>query len=130
MALIACKGCAEMISPKATACPKCGHPNEKASHLSGGTVLFALLLVGVFIWWMASGGQEKYVAKELDKIEMQVANDMVEQYNIAKRSGDRTQICVHAGMVAAAFLQAKDEPNYAIWQQTQKADCKKAGVPI
>ena len=65
---------------------------------------------------------------QLGDIEQQVAKDMTEQYNIAKRSGDKMQTCVQAGMVAAAYLQAKDESNYNKWQRTKKRDCKAAGV--
>ncbi len=53
----------------------------------------------------------------------QVAKDAVEQYEIASRHGAASDICVHAMMVSAAYLQAKDEPNYARWKQTEKADC-------
>lgn len=58
-----------------------------------------------------------------------VARDSVDQYNIAAREGDPMQMCVQAGMVAAAFLQAKDEPNYREWKATEKANCRRAGVP-
>jgi hypothetical protein len=128
MALVACKGCAAQISPKAVSCPKCGHPNKKASHLSGGSVVMILLGAVFFVWWMAA--TEKNVTQKLSEIEATVATDMVEQYNIAKRAGDKTQICVQAGMVTAAYLQAKDEVNYRMWEQKQKADCKKAGIPM
>jgi len=129
MALIPCKGCAEQISPKAVSCPKCGHPNEKASHLSGTTVVMILLGTVLFVWWMAAGS-DKYVKKEMHKVETAVANDMVEQYNMAKRSGDKMQTCVQAGMVTAAYLQANDEPNYRTWERIQKTDCKAAGLPM
>lgn len=129
MTLVACKGCQEKISAKAVTCPKCGHPNEKSAHLSGGAVLGTLVGVGFFIWWMA-GGAETAATHQLDKIEATVAADMVDQYNIAKRGGDRMQICVQAGLVAAAYLQAKDEASYGTWQKTQKKDCDAAGVPM
>jgi hypothetical protein len=64
----------------------------------------------------------------LDGIKAKVASDAVEKYGIAKRNGSPVDICVQAGMVTAAFLQAKDEPNYAKWKATQGADCKRAGV--
>jgi hypothetical protein len=32
-------------------------------------------------------------------------------------------------MVVAAYLQAKDETNYAAWKKTEIADCKAAGMP-
>ena len=67
----------------------------------------------VFLW----GGVEK-----------QVAADAVKQYEIAKRSGTAMDACIHAGLAAAAYLQAKDEAHYQQWKQTEKADCAKAGL--
>jgi len=37
--------------------------------------------------------------------------------------------CVHAGMVAAAYLQAKDQGSYARWKEVERQDCNAAGVP-
>lgn len=128
MTLIACSSCGEQISKKAAACPKCGHPNPKANHLSGGSVLGGLLFAGLVIWWMASGHQAS-TNRTMDNVYGKVANDAVEQYQIAKRGGDNMQACVHAGIVAASYLQAKDEPKYREWQDVEKADCKRAGIP-
>jgi len=61
-------------------------------------------------------------------IENKVAADAVEQYRIAERQGDKMQICVQAGLAAAAFLQAKDESNYRIWKDTEKQQCDAAGA--
>ena len=63
-------------------------------------------------------------------IENKVADDAVDQYNIAKRQGDKIQVCVQAGLVSAAYLQAKDEPNYKKWKAIEKQDCKVAGMPF
>jgi hypothetical protein len=71
---------------------------------------------------------ERQAAIELQRIEDQVAVDSVNQYNIAKRQGDPIQICVQAGMAAAAYLQAKDEANYRRWKAIEKADCEAAGL--
>ena len=35
---------------------------------------------------------------------------------------------VAAGMVSAAFLQAKDEENYKKWKAIEKDEAKRAGV--
>jgi hypothetical protein len=35
--------------------------------------------------------------------------------------------CVHAGMVAATFVQAKDESNFKLWKSRESSDCKRAG---
>jgi hypothetical protein len=68
-------------------------------------------------------------AAGLADIEQSVATDAVKQYEIAKRQGDTMQICVQAGLVSAAFLQARDEPNYREWKETEHHDCIVAGVP-
>jgi hypothetical protein len=129
MALTKCKACGAEMSGKAKACPKCGHPNKEANYLSGGQVLGTLVVAGIAIWWFAGGGFDSQVASDMSKIEDQVATDAVSQYNIAKRQGDPMQVCVQAGTVSAAYLQAKDEANYQTWKRTEAQDCKRAGVP-
>lgn len=129
MAMIKCSSCSNEISPKAVTCPKCGHPNEKARYLSGGQVIGYLVFAGVLLWFFAGGGLDKQAAHEMQKIENQVAADAVNQYQIAKRQGNAIQVCVQAGLVSAAYLQAKDEPNYQQWKKTESEDCRRAGVP-
>jgi len=41
----------------------------------------------------------------------------------------RIDVCVQAGIVSSAYLQAQDEPNYRKWKAVQKSDCAKANVP-
>jgi hypothetical protein len=57
-----------------------------------------------------------------------VAADAVAQYKIAAESGKAMDRCVQAGMVAAAYLQAKDQDHYAEWKGVERTDCKAAGV--
>lgn len=90
-------------------------------------------IIGIIValglaWFFFGGGLEKQAAKNMADIHSQVASDAVQQYEIAKRQGDRIQICVQAGLVSAAYLQAKDEPNYQRWKQTESEDCKLAGI--
>lgn len=92
-------------------------------------MLGALAAAGIMIWWLAGGGLDGAAERQVKKIEDQVATDAVAQYEIAKRQGDLMQTCVHAGMVSAAYLQAKDEANYQAWKKTEKAICRKAGLP-
>jgi hypothetical protein len=129
MANIKCSNCNNEISKKAPTCPKCGHPNKKANHLSGGQVFLGLIIAVGAIWWLAGGGFEQQTKKEMQKIENQVAADAVKQYEIAKRQGDPIQICVQAGFVSAAYLQAKDEANYQRWKKIESEDCQRAGMP-
>jgi hypothetical protein len=81
----------------------------------------ALLGLAIFagtLWYFFGGG-----------IENKVADDAVKEYEIAKRSGTKMDVCVHASLVAAAYLQAKDEAKYREWKATEKADCAVAGLP-
>lgn len=64
----------------------------------------------------------------MDKIYYQVVQDTVDQYNIAKNQGDAMQICVQAGLVSAAYLQAKNQEKYNEWKAIEKADCRAAGL--
>jgi ABC-type molybdate transport system substrate-binding protein len=68
-------------------------------------------------------------ARSLQEIEEQVAQDAVKQYEIVHRSGSAIDRCVHAGIVAAGFVQAKDEANYQVWKGIQRRECKRAGMP-
>lgn len=59
---IKCQNCQEDISQKAQTCPKCGHPNKKANHLSGTEVLTGFGVVALAIWWMAGGDSNSAVS--------------------------------------------------------------------
>lgn len=131
MKMIKCESCTNEISPKAATCPKCGHPNKKAKALSGVQIIMGLVAGGVAIWIYTSiGGNvgDKLVAQQIANVEAEVAADAVKEYEIAKRQGDAMQICVQAGFVSAAYLQAKNESHYQQWKATEKGDCKRAGV--
>ena len=80
-----------------------------------------LVALGLF-WYFYGGGLEKQTAKEIKRIEKQVAQDAIKQYRIAKRHGSAIDAYVQAGIVAAAFLQAKDEANYKKWKKIEKKD--------
>ena len=74
-------------------------------------------------------GCEFLVENQMAQIEKKVAEDTVQQYNIAKNQGNKLQTCVQAGMVSAAYLQAKDQTNYNKWKKIERSDCKAAGMP-
>ena len=74
-------------------------------------------------------GCEELAESEMDRIEDEVAEDQVKQYKLAEKGGDKMEICVNAGIVAAAYKQADDEKNYLKWKDKEKADCKAAGLP-
>jgi hypothetical protein len=131
LAMKPCRECKKEISSDANPCPFCG---KKKPHGSSKVVLFGGgFLVLVWLVWLIGGGAQKQVEEQtaatMGQIEQKVATDAVAQYDIAKRNGDPIQTCVQAGMVSAAFLQAKDETNFNQWKATEKADCAKAGMP-
>lgn len=127
MTLIKCKECDSQISSVATTCPKCGKPNVSsgASSISG---LFALgLLIGA-AWFFLDGGWDSLTKGTLSGIQDQVARDSEAQYYIAAAQGDKMQICVQAGVVAAAYLQAQDSQNYNVWKGREQLHCAAAGI--
>jgi hypothetical protein len=69
------------------------------------------------------------VNPQMNAITDKVARDAVDEYNMTRLNGDKIEVCVHAGMVAAAYLQAKDQGNYLNWKQTERNDCADAGMP-
>lgn len=73
-------------------------------------------------------GCDQAVEAQMDSTYDKVSSDMVAQYDIAKKQGDAMQTCVQAGMVSAAYLQAKDEAKYNEWKAIEKTDCKAAGI--
>lgn len=80
--------------------------------MNTGKALIALVSLG-FAAWVFTGG-----------VERKVAQDAIEQYEIAVRSNDPTQICVQAGLVSAAYMQAKDEQKFREWRRTETRACQ------
>jgi hypothetical protein len=126
MALIKCHECGNEVSDKAKTCPKCGATpkttTNKLTAIGGGII--AILA----IWYFFGGGLEQQAGSDMQKLVQQVASDTIKQYDMAKRSGNAIDVCAQAGMVSAAFLQAKDDVNYQAWKKVEKADCRKAGM--
>ena len=120
MATAACTTCAKEISKQAPSCPHCGQPNPTMK--AGARNVWYLVVVGLFGWWFFGGGLMSHAENE-------VVKQALAQYDIAQRSGDPIQICVHAGFVSAAYMQAKDEGNYQKWLATEKQACRTASVP-
>lgn len=83
----------------------------------------------IFIVFFFGGGKEEAARAGMQTIENEVAKDAVVKYGIAKRGGNKMDTYVHAGMVKAAYLQAKDEVNYCIWDSIEKVDARAAGMP-
>jgi hypothetical protein len=59
----------------------------------------------------------------MDDIHEKVIRDAEREYQMASRSGNDVDRCVHAGMVAAAHLQAHNQPSYQSWKMREEMDC-------
>jgi len=92
-----------------------GAQRKTGSGLGG---LIALAVCAGILWYFWGGG-----------VENKVADDAVKKYDIAKRSGTKMDICVQAGLVSAAYLEAKNEDKYREWKAIERADCVAAGLP-
>lgn len=91
-------------------------------------VVVGLIAGGFLIRYWIGGGRENEIASEMQDIRNQVAVDAIEEYQIARRQGDLMQICVKAGEVSAAYLQAQNELSHKQWKKTEDEDCKRAGL--
>jgi hypothetical protein len=61
----------------------------------------------------------------MDDVREKVIKDAEREYQIASASGTRIDRCVQAGMVAAAYLQAHNQPSYQSWKMREEADCQR-----
>lgn len=119
-----CKKCNKEVTKDMNICPYCGtnlKSNPKSIALGCLTSLGVIIAIFILTGILSD--------TSITSIENKVAEDAVTQYNIAKSQGDKMQICVQAGIVSAAYLQAKDQENYNKWKTTEKADCTAAGLP-
>jgi hypothetical protein len=60
----------------------------------------------------------------MEDINAKVVRDAEREYQIASSSGSSVDRCVQAGLVAAAHLQAHNQPSYQSWKMREAADCK------
>jgi hypothetical protein len=127
MSLVKCRECGNEVSSEAKTCPKCGARTKKAINIAplAGGAAFVLIMA----WYFFGGGIEKQATQDWGKIRLQVANDAVAHYQMAKKGNNFKDMCVQAGIVADAYLQLKDEEKYRSWRNAEKSDCKAAGMP-
>lgn len=143
MALVRCKGCGNPVDGFAKVCPKCGRAHPQMSKpLRVVLILTIMLCSGIMVrsCCVSVANKTREVAstrnEELrsaaeaatNRLAQKVAEDAVREYNIVGRHGSKIDICVHAGVVASAYLQAKDEEQYRNWKAIEKKDCAKTGI--
>lgn len=64
----------------------------------------------------------------IEDINRQVAEDAVKQYEMVERHGSAIDLCVQAGLVSAAYLQAKNDEQYRHWKVIEDVRCANAGI--
>ena len=104
-----CKACGAQISKSAVKCPQCGERN------SGPMQVIMSVIVGLAIVWFYFGGG----------VHQMVADDVIQQYNLAVKGGNQIEICVKAKLVVESFNQGHDEENYMKWKQVVRSVCPK-----
>jgi hypothetical protein len=152
-----CPFCAEEIQDTAVVCKRCNRElgtqpigKYKWLQIAYSPAIFVSLrprnIIGILVlgaitgWFWLGGGlstfskttyqaQQPAAQNMTDDIYNKVTAGAVDQYNIVRRNGSLMEICAQAGVVSAAYLQRRDEANYAIWKATETADCKAAGSP-
>ncbi len=108
----------QILAPHALA--QTAPASSKGNSSSVLTGIGGLIIMAFAALYFLGGG--------LDKIEDQVAEDAVRQYDIAKRNGNAIDASVAASFVAAAYLQAEDEANYKKWKAIEARESKRAGL--
>ena len=66
---------------------------------------------------------EQTMESELTTIDDRAADEVI-QYGYAVRSGTRLDACKQAGVVGAAYLDARNESAYKRWKQIEAENCK------
>lgn len=64
-----------------------------------------------------------YLTPPGDSVENKVIADAVTEYFIVRQHGGKTDRCVHAGAVAAAYLQTHNTAEYKTWKSAEQTDC-------
>lgn len=82
----------------------------KALKIIGAGLLAIVALVGMM---RASGAI----------VHGEVVRDCIREYDAARATGDAASICVHAGLVKEACIQAHDETCAKAWAEIEKRDC-------
>src|ERR1700750_2964176 len=110
-----CTLCAAPLSDKSNFCTRCGSKTMRPPAMRARQAPIAgrrrraiasaigVLSVIVSLWILFGGGLDIFTDNYSQHIDDKVARDAVTEYRMAVSSRDRTDICVHAGLVAAAY---------------------------
>jgi len=97
-----------------------------------GAVVLFIIFVNYFAPTGSGTNNQKRIASDsstytttdfMQSVHEKVISDAKREYQIASSSGTPVDRCVHAGLVAAAYLQAHDQSNYQQWKMHEDSDC-------
>lgn len=98
------------------------------NEMSGTQALLTLVGLCLFAWVFLGGAPRPPAAGE-EQGSNSAADEAVNKYQTAKRSGNPIDACTTAGMVTTAYRQAQDDARYAAWKKTESAECGALGLP-
>ena len=94
-----------------------------------GIAAVLVVLVMYRSWTMRAAAEQEQARRNTQAVYLKFAADEVNQYEIARRKGALTDLCLHAGRAAAGYLQAKNDAAYQQWKNIEKLECAAAGTP-
>jgi hypothetical protein len=97
------------------------HQTPVKPQMSTGRALWTLFLFAAGLFW-AFGGSTWWINR-------QVSSQMEDEYKMAVKDGSPMDICVHAGLVSAGYLQSGDQEKYREAKSTERSACRAAGLP-
>jgi uncharacterized lipoprotein NlpE involved in copper resistance len=95
----------------------------------GAKVMRPALLLSVFFLFGCDNNQDEREAEapelsEVEEAKYKIVDEFLKEYEVAERTGNRSEKCWRAGMVATAYREADDDAAYRKWKAIQKDDCE------
>lgn len=91
---------------------------------SGSEILGLIIGAGLVVLVALFGSTQQDDIPEFQHDRIQ---SLLAQYDLAKRSGSRSDMCLRAGMLSATYLELNDADEYQRWLRKQEHDCQLFG---
>lgn len=132
----ACSQCGLIFAKYRPPQPKSAASRNGAASGAGKKFKSFVLLAAVAggSWWfgrtvvLPSDPAER-AQKFRETVNSSVIQQATREYELVAVNGTKIEKCVHAGLVANAYLNAMQENGYKTWVAVKKRDCEEAGVP-
>jgi hypothetical protein len=102
----------------------------RTKDLSTLQTFFCFIAISPGIWYFFCDGIEVMARQNTRAIDRNVAFQTVAQYHKAKRNGLAKVACAQASAASTSFLRANDEKDYEVWKNTERSECKIAGIEM